>query len=354
MSNKRNQYLRQEFDYNAQQIQRVVTEKVGVLRGEIESIASKVFLTFEELIVSEQKLTLLREENEEGNRFSFMLYFVPLTIPVIYFIDLLLSQDALSYLLPASIEGALHTFYVYLMPALFVIADVAIGLVREKIVYDVEENGKSYTLLLLINGFAVAFCFILPLLVGATILAFTETTAIQGSEVLARIALMALCLILHAFVIFSFPKKSFEYIRARTKMTSTLKKVQSLERKLYKSFTDLNARALMYREKSTTYSFIQPLTQVDFTFRTRLLVNQMLKTDEWVNTLQYNKKVQEHLEHDPFFQRFYSYNPIELIELEQPEIEVLVVEKPKVLIDEKPSLNGSATAEHDNQLYFPS
>jgi hypothetical protein len=317
-------YLKTVFSQNEAIIQKVVNEKVAVLRSEIESLANYVFLIFDELSVVEQNLTIAQEEmSDNDKKFSFANFFLLLIVPTIYFIDLLLSQDAVNYLLPGSMGDDAKVFFAYLIPALFVIADLGIGLVRHKIKEDAaEDNSLNNVSVTLINVFGLLFCLILPLLVGATILAFTESAEIASSEIVARIALMLLSFILHYFVIFLFPKKAFDYCIGYNAYHRYRKNVEKKERELYKKINELSISVLNYKAKSDQYKFVEKLDKIEFYFRNRLLINQIAKSDAWNKTIEKSPQLQQIINDDDFLNRFFPYKtmPIEIaLEAEEPE-----------------------------------
>lgn len=330
-------YLKKTFDHNELQIQRVVNEKITTLRAEIEMLCNNVFLIYDELLVTEQNLTWSQEViSDTDKRFSFANWFLILVVPVIYFIDLLLSQDAIIYLLPESLEDAPRQFFVYLVPALFVVADLAIGLVRQSIKVERDENGKENShKLLTINGFGFLFCLILPALVGATILAFTESDDIAGSEITARTALMVLSFILHFFVIFLFPKKAFDYCFNYSSYKNVKKEVIKKERELYKKISELSISVLNYKQKADKYAFVLALDKIEFFFRSRVLINQISRSDAWNDLLEKDEKLQVLINDDEFFFRFFPYkkSPIAIAE---EVVEVVEVVEAKVNTVEQP------------------
>ncbi len=330
-------YLKAAFDQNQMAIEKVVNTKTATLRSEIETMANHVYLIFDELCVAEQNLTLVGEEiNDEGKKFNFTYFFLILIVPVIYFIDLLLSQDAVSYLLPATIEDGSRVFFCYLVPALFVIADLGLGLVRHKIKTDLKEGrNDNVSMLYFINATGFAFCLILPMLVGATILAFTESSDIASSEITARIALMLLSFILHYFVIFLFPKNAFDYCIGYSSYNSCRNKVQKKEKEIYKKISELSIAVLNYKAKSDQHQFVQKIDKIEFSFNNRLLINQIAKTDAWVQQLEMNEKLQHLINENEFLNRFFQYRPMPIIEVKEEVPAPLVVEVP-VAISEKP------------------
>lgn len=332
-------YLKSNFDANQKRLERVVSEKIAVLRIDIEMFSNKVFLFFEELLIAEQMKALANEDcNEDDRKFSFGYWFLALTIiPGIYAIDLLLSQDVIIYLLPASMSEETKMIFTYIVPLLFVIFDVGIGLVRHKIKIETEKEDNQQKTMLLINITGILFCLILPVLVGATILAFLESSEIQLSEVTARLALMVLSLVLHAFVIFLFPKNAFDYVFSFSTINSTNKLVNQSERKLFKAISELNIKVLQYKQKADTYDFVTNLDDIDFAFRTKVLINQIVKNTEWMILLENNPKLQAIISQDPFLNRYFPYRKPIIIKEDLPEkVPTETIEKPKEEVKNTP------------------
>ncbi len=305
-------YLKTAFEQNQAAIEKVVTAKISILRSEIEALTNHVFMVFEELCVVEQNLILASEEvNDEGKKFNFAYWFLMLIVPTIYFIDLLLSQDAIGYLLPSSLENGTKTFFCYVVPALFVIADLGIGLVRHKMKTNAEEDIFNNTNSIhFINAFGFVFCLILPMLVGATILAFTESSDIASSEVTARIALMLLSFILHYFVIFLFPKQAFDYCIGYSKYNRSRKKVEQKEQEMYKKLSELSIAVFNCKAKSDQYDFVPNIDKIEFSFFNRLLINQIAKTDAWVQQVDANENLQHIINDNALLGRFFPYRPV--------------------------------------------
>jgi hypothetical protein len=256
--------------------ERLAKQKTDAIKISIEHNSMAVFTNFTFLITIENQIDFCREKFESWDEFKTTLIFSPLMLIVIYFLDAFFTKDVLDgFLLPQAYSDKLRQILCWIVPALFLVADMVLGLSRVQIRTLVAHGLEKSIYLLFINLFAIGFCAVIPALILSTVIQYYTLGEVSPGIVIGRLVMCLLSIVLHGYIIWSFPKSSFDQIVSSWKIWGLERKAKKYEKKMFDALNTINQKFLLYRSKSEKFQSINSFDTLGLTMKTKFLINKI-------------------------------------------------------------------------------